>query len=381
MSSLRQETYNRFHTLLRPLAYVYARCMNLRRKAWGSGLFKSTKPSCPCISVGNIAWGGTGKTPLVAWLMQWALHHNLTPAVLSRGYKATLKNPPLHVQAHHTAQEVGDEPLMLHLACPKTLVKNTSSDTDEAKARLQEVAKAHVFVDPHRRRAAKYATDIVHPDLFILDDGMQHIALQRDLELIVLRPEDLSEQWNKVIPEGSWREGADTLAIADAFFIKVAPEDLDDLKPHILTRLSQFNRPVFTYHLVATGLEALNPQNTLDLRPQHAPYAFVAGIGAPKQATETVSDFMGTQPESIHTYPDHYNFTAADVQSFKQLAMPVICTSKDAARIRHMPIDFPLFSLNVAVEFGQALLTNDTFPAWLSAWWSKHTLSSHKDNS
>ena len=85
----------RLSPLMAPLGLAYGRIMRARRRAYAQGRTPSMEPAAPTVSVGNIAWGGTGKTPLVRWLCAWAGKQSLTPVVLTRGYRATPPAPPL----------------------------------------------------------------------------------------------------------------------------------------------------------------------------------------------------------------------------------------------------------------------------------------------
>ena len=147
----------RLRPLLRPLGAAYRRLMAARRARWEAG-DAAFRPARPCVSVGNIAWGGTGKTPVVDWLLGWSEARGLRPAVLTRGYKARPPVLPLRVAPGCTVEEAGDEPLMLALEHPASAV----------------------LVDPDRRRSGRWAEERLHPDLFVLDDGFQHVKVRRD---------------------------------------------------------------------------------------------------------------------------------------------------------------------------------------------------------
>ena len=143
--------------------------MKARRFLWEKGLFKDFTPAYPCVAVGNIAWGGSGKTPLVDWLLSRTAKQGLEAVVLTRGYGAHPPVLPFPVSPASTAEEAGDEPLMLRLRHPA----------------------AAILVDPVRARAARLAEQTLNPDLLVLDDGFQHLAVRRHLNLVLLRPEDL----------------------------------------------------------------------------------------------------------------------------------------------------------------------------------------------
>ena len=165
----------RLRPLLTPVSLLYRRILAARRAKWENEGSPAFRPACQYVSVGNIAWGGTGKTPVVDWLLGWSEARGLRAVVLSRGYKAQPPELPLHVSPSRTPGEAGDEPLMLALEHPS----------------------AAVMVDPDRRRSGRWAEERLSPDLFVLDDGFQHVKVRRDLDIVLLRPDDLGDGWGR----------------------------------------------------------------------------------------------------------------------------------------------------------------------------------------
>lgn len=343
MDLLRLQT--RLAFALRPISVLYRLGASLRRRIWESGYCNRLNPTCPCVSVGNIAWGGTGKTPLTDWILTWAEARKLRPVVLSRGYKADVRLSSIYVVKHHRAREVGDEPLML----------------------AQDHPDAAVLVDPDRKRSGRYALRCLSPDLFVLDDGFQHLAVRRDLDLVLLRPDDLGEEWNNIIPAGSWRESAEALSRADAFLIKCDKAGMERLLPAIHARLGRFKRPVFSFSLRPVRLEPVGTKNRPeDLRRK--PYALATGIGNPALARETVSKFLGHPPDEEFFFPDHHAYGFRDMERITRSGLPVVCTRKDAVKLRELsPAN--MWSLRVETCFGPSLWAGTAFPSWFEEWW------------
>lgn len=339
----------RLRPFLRPASAVYERVMASRRTRWEDACSAAFRPSRPCLSVGNIAWGGTGKTPLVDWLLGWSEARGLRAVVLTRGYKAKPPVLPLLAEAGRSAREAGDEPLMLALDHPQSAV----------------------VVDPDRRRAGRWAEARLSPDLFLLDDGFQHVKVRRDLDLVALRPDDLRTGWGEVIPAGAWREGPEALERADAFLIKATPEEAAALRPDCERRLSRFGRPLFFFSLRPVELRHVK---TGERRPVlSGPYALVSGVGAPAQVRGTVTEYMGRPPAEYVVFADHHAYGPADAARLKALAMPVICTAKDAVKLRALSLE-NVWALRVEASFGPALWTAASFPHWLEAWAEKEGL-------
>ena len=308
----------RLRPLLTPVSLLYRRILAARRAKWENEGSPAFRPACQCVSVGNIAWGGTGKTPVVDWLLGWSEARGLRAVVLSRGYKAQPPELPLHVSPSRTPGEAGDEPLMLALEHPS----------------------AAVMVDPDRRRSGRWAEERLSPDLFVLDDGFQHVKVRRDLDIVLLRPDDLGDGWGRVIPAGAWRE----------------------------RRLAGFRRPLFSFSLRPGSLRKIGTDECRDADAfAGKQYALATGVGDPAQVWETVARFMGREPAEYIVYPDHHAYTPEDAAKLEGLGMPVICTSKDAVKLRELRLA-DAWALRVEAAFGPALWTEAAFPHWLDAW-------------
>lgn len=335
-------------------AWLYARLMTWRETAYSRNWLPRWRPLVPCISVGNIRWGGTGKTPLCLWLLRWAEERKLRPVLLTRGYKAAPPALPYLVRPDSPASEAGDEPLLMALAAPR----------------------ARVVVDPKRNRSGAWAWSQWRPDLFILDDGFQHLTVGRDLDLVLLLPEDLDADWNRVHPAGPWREGVKALARADVFLIKTAPGDVSWLKPLIQVRLAPFKTPCFSF--------SMPPRALMDLltgkkaKPSGMAYILVSAVARPSSVEHSAAALLKAAPARHLAYSDHHPFTPRDILQIQQDAQTlnvheVVCTAKDAVKIR------PLLDLETALhwrfldmdmDFEPNLAGPGTFEHWLGNWWA-----------
>lgn len=176
---------------LYPFGILYSILMWCRAKAYSSGLKNSYQASVPVISVGNLTAGGTGKTPVVDALVKHCLAQGRKVAVISRGYKGDLQQDCCRVSDRHTPKVVGDEPFLLAQRNPEALV----------------------YVSP-KRRYGVMAAEVDGVDCIILDDGFQHLAVQRDLDIVLL--DERSPFGNgTVLPAGYLRESKASLSRAD----------------------------------------------------------------------------------------------------------------------------------------------------------------------
>lgn len=321
--------------ILAPFSFVYSIIMALRRKMLTTqregGLFAEAPP---IISVGNISWGGSGKSVVVDYLLALSassLPKNSQAAVLTRGYGAKLPQYPcillgesiksVQKTAHGPEQDpwpeympknLPDEPLMLALKHPQV----------------------PVVIDPKRRRGAEeLLTDLRFQNisLLILDDAFQHIAMPRNVNLVLLSAEDFSaEYWNRVIPWGTWREGKGALFAASAFLIKASVEEWEVLEHAALEKLAPFNKPIFVFRFeVETCFAAATGKKK---HVFSAEYILVSGVANPQSVEVSATKALGAPVQHI-VFADHHVFTEEEANALAVYGLPVVCTEKDAVKL------------------------------------------------
>ncbi len=212
------------HLILFPISLIFHFLVVFRRELYRSGILPSHQLLLPVIVVGNISVGGTGKTPLVLALAQQLIEHGLHPLIVSRGYKSDTRHPQ-HVDPDMTAQQTGDEPLLMARRglCP-------------------------VWVGRDRVVTARAALQ-AHPqcDVVLCDDGLQHYRLRRDVEIAVIdAARGLGNGW--LLPAGPLREPVARLRTVDAVVVNVQARSPDESTSHS-TRQSKYNCQVAGYHL------------------------------------------------------------------------------------------------------------------------------------
>ncbi len=286
-SAIEQSWYHaRWWTwLLLPLSLLFAGISALRRLCFRLGLAKATQVTAPVIVVGNISVGGTGKTPFTLWLCQYLQQQGLKPGILSRGYGAKIKHPQL-VSAQMSAADVGDEPLL-----------------------LAQLTGVPVVVCPKRVSGAQFLLANTDCNIVICDDGLQHYALARDLEIVLIDGlRGLGNGW--LLPAGPLREGAWRLASVDLVLSNSAPSSWTP----------------FQLDVIAAPAKALVEGSTL-LAPKSS-VALVSGIGNPERFATTAQQ-AGFFINSKHYFPDHHPFAVDD---FQKIPTPLLMTAKDAVK-------------------------------------------------
>lgn len=349
--------------LLYPFSKIYSFAMSYRRKQYEAGAKEQFSPKAPCVSVGNISWGGSGKTPVVSWLLEWAERNHYSPVVLTRGYKASPPKTPYLVTPDSTAAQAGDEPVML------------------ANAHR----KARIVVDPIRMRSGAWAEKSLRPELVVLDDGFQHLAVKRDLNLVLLKPDDLTTEWDRVIPAGSWREDESALSQAHAFLIKA--DSLAPLKSDIKEKLGKYGVPVFSFSLVPQRLVPVSEAASEvfeKAKEKHRPvalenYILFNGVGEPAQVEETAKKFMGRSPYKHQRYADHHTYTEAEIAEMGNVGLPLVCTPKDAVKVPDV-LGIEVWTFALRTKFGDSMFTVKTFEDWWKEQWDamRETSSNRK---
>lgn len=275
--------------LLVPFSWVYAAIVALRRACYRAGLIESVSCGVPVIVVGNVTAGGSGKTPLVAWLVARLEDAGWRPGIVSRGYGGRIGRRPVIVDTQSRAGQVGDEPLLL--------ARRTGRP---------------VCVCADRVAAVQHLLREADVNIVVADDGLQHYRLGRELELLVIDGERGLGN-GRLLPAGPLREPVARLAEADFVFINGRAGEI----------------PGHVFELVPDRVHTLNGTETraLDEFGGRRVWA-VAGIGNPERfyalLTGSGIDF---EPVAV---ADH---GMIDLDSLSaEHDRPILMTEKDAVK-------------------------------------------------
>lgn len=284
---------------LLPFSWLYGTAMSARRAAYGRGWMRSRAVGVPVIVIGNLTVGGTGKTPLTIWLANHLKQRGVEVGLVSRGY-GRRKGGLRVVEAGSPWQEVGDEPLILK--------RRTGCATLVASDR---VAAAEMLVT----RGAQ---------VILADDGLQHLRLARDGEVVVI---DGTRGFGngRLLPAGPLREGVYRAREADAVVVNGGGEGgaLRGVPPELESGALRMRLAASEARRLADPGEA-RPLAAFRGRPVHG----VAGIGNPQRF---FNDLRAVGLEVIeHAFPDHHALSAAELDFGDEL--PVLMTEKDAVK-------------------------------------------------
>jgi len=277
--------------LLLPFSWLFRSLVFLRRVLYRLGLKKSTRFPVPIIVVGNITVGGTGKTPLVAYLAKLLQSQEYRPGIVSRGYTGESDYWPRLVTAESDPTVVGDEAVM-----------------------LQQQTGCPMVVGPDRVAAVKKLLSETDCNIVISDDGLQHYAMDRDIEIAVV--DGIRQFGNRYcLPAGPLREPLSRLQHVD--FVVTNGATIENN---------------FTMHLQPGEIyNVANPSLHLSLEDcQDRAWHAVAGIGHPERFFFQL-EHLGFRIHGHH-YPDHFRFSLKDIDFGDNTW--VIMTEKDAVKCR-----------------------------------------------
>lgn len=284
--------------LLRPLERLYRTVVQRKRARFLAGEGEIYRAPVPVVVVGNITVGGTGKTPMILWLIEHCRSQGLRVGVVSRGYGAQPPQLPWRVQADQAASMAGDEPLL-----------------------IVQRSGVPLMIDPDRSRAVAALLAEQPLDLILSDDGLQHYRLARDLELVLI---DAARGLGNrhCLPAGPLREPVERLQSVDALLYNGASSDPQDgygftLRPHTLVNLRSGEQRPLSHFPPGQALHA------------------VAGIGNPQRFFSTLEG-LHWRPVA-HAFADHAPYSA-ELLNFSPV-LPLVMTEKDAVKCRTFAAD------------------------------------------
>jgi tetraacyldisaccharide 4'-kinase len=294
-------------SFLAPFSLIYRAGLSLHRSS-----VRQRKLSRPVISVGNITWGGTGKTPLVIRLAGDLMKCGLKVAVLTRGYfrKNRAKNI-IVLPGNSGPAMAGDEPCLISKSLPA----------------------AKVYVSPDRYASAKQAETDFAPDIFVLDDGFQHWKVARDTDVVCINATNPFGN-GLLIPAGMLREPLSSLRRANIVVIthsnEVSPEKMDVLKD----RIKEYcDAPVISAKYEVASITGIFDGTVVPAASLNEAVA-VSGLGD-NSSFISIIERSGVKIAGRYHFRDHFNYTESGLHSIlaKHPGKAVLTTSKDAVKI------------------------------------------------
>lgn len=324
----------------RPFAPLYSAAMRLREFCYRSLVFSSEKMSVPVISVGNLTLGGTGKTPMVQHLAGLLAEHGFKPAIISRGYGGATKEPVSIVSMGsgplHSAEFVGDEPRFL----------------------AETLADVFILTGVVRRLPARRAIEL-GADVLLLDDGFQHMAVARDLDIVLFSADYLAGN-SRVFPGGDLREPVTALKRALCFVLTGVNEKNQQRSEQFANLLSQRfpDKVVYTAGCQTIGFVFRDDTGNLtpvSENPEHSDQALaMCGIARPDSFKNTLQE-LDITPLDFLVMPDHHRYNEQDLRKIRGVvkkndAQMIITTEKDMVKLAGADLSVPVYGIRIAVK-------------------------------
>ncbi|WP_100640977.1 tetraacyldisaccharide 4'-kinase [Alteromonas facilis] len=275
-----------------PLAIIFAFITAIRRACYRWGILSSSKPPIPVIVVGNLSVGGNGKTPVVLALCEYLSSLNRKVGVLSRGYGGMQRQFPYCVSPKDSAELVGDEPAL-----------------------MARRVNCNVVIDPNRQRGADYLFQM-GCDIIVCDDGLQHYALKRDIEWVVMDERLTGNGF--LLPMGPLREGIGRLKSVDGVIVNGNANVAMDVAyvAHMSLHADQ---------IVNVGDPSLR-MSVEEFKQRYSNVTAACAIGNPQRFYQTLSA-LTVNVSQQKEFPDHHQFTPDDLPP-----SALIMTEKDAVK-------------------------------------------------
>lgn len=312
--------------LLFPFSILYGSIMHVRNKFYDRGLLSSKEFELPVLAVGNLSMGGTGKSPMVEYLVN-ILKKEHKVATLSRGYKRKSSGYIL-LTGQETASEVGDEPLQF-------------------KSKFREVL---VAVDENRSNGIEQLLEEKEsPDVVILDDAFQHRKVKAGFYILLTSYTNIYRN-DMVLPAGNLREPASGAKRANIIVVTKCPADLSASDQEVIKRKlrPQAGQEVYFTSIAYSG-EVFSRNRTLELKAlKKEPFTLVTGIARP----QPLVDFLEGQGLSFthKAFSDHHNFTEEEIKALQHEEL-ILTTEKDYMRLKNEISREKIFYLPIKTRF------------------------------
>ncbi len=299
----------------------YGAAVRARNRAFDLGVVRTHAAPIPVVSVGNLTAGGTGKTPIVAAIVEWFVSRGLRPVILSRGYRAL-------------AGAANDEKLVLDQLCPGVPHLQGANRIETARAACEQHAA----------------------QVLVLDDGFQHRRLARDLDIVLI---DALDPWGggRLLPRGLLREPRSSLHRADAVILTRADQCTPGEKSRLIEEVHRVRPGESPIEAVFRPTGLINSEGTRAAIDSLDAVAAFCGIGNPEGFRRTLADVGLRQVAAFRNFPDHHHYSETDLRDLslwarEQRATALLTTQKDLVKIPHAHLDgLPLWALGVRAEF------------------------------
>lgn len=331
---MRRKVLQGLFFLGRLVSPFYSCLMVIRTRLYRKGVVRSVRLPVPVVCVGNLTMGGTGKTPMVQHVAG-LLAKKMKPAVLSRGYGGRSQGKVAVVSAGKAVllgpREAGDEPFLLASSLPGV----------------------PVLCGPRRSETGRYAVDHGLADVLILDDGFQHLALQRDLDIVLFHaPSPLGNGW--VFPGGELREPFSGLGRADCFVLTGMTSEVRSQVDSFCTQLRRAFpvTPLYEAEYQPTVLTDRQGEVYPFEKLLGLPLFLFCGIAQPEAFVKMAAGLFDVRGSQV--FRDHHPYLQEELDLLNEMALSAGCrallvTEKDLVKLGSLHSKLPLFAVRISL--------------------------------
>lgn len=332
--------------ILLPASMLYRAVARARLAAYRRGVFRFSKLPAPVISVGNITTGGTGKTPLVEWVSRTIAsvsreesREGKKVCVLTRGYGRS--NPKTQVVVSNgtellaTELEGGDEPFLLA---------------------TNLLGIAAVISNPNRVAAGNWAIENLQSEVFVLDDGFQHLRLFRNLDIVAI---DATNPWGdgRGLLRGTLREPVGGLSRANCVVLTRAEQVNDIRSIKEIVQRSAGKVPVLSSRMLTSGFRKVDGQPMEKTALLSQPIGAFCGVGNPESFFSHLRR-EGFQLGFTRSFPDHHHYKASELGALVREAKTrgvesLLTTAKDATKLKAFELEIPCCVLEIQISIDE----------------------------
>ena len=331
------------------LSFIYRGLFAIRRFFYEKKILPTKYLKCKVISIGNVTTGGSGKTPTVEYLSNLLQSKGHKVGIISRGYKRKSKSTLIvtdGINKPESWQYVGDEPFLL----------------------AHKLENIPIVVGVSRYEAGSMMIEKFQPDVILMDDGFQHLSLNRDLDIVLINSKDKRSD-HKLIPSGKLREPISNLNRAD--LIIITKSNIHQPSNYLVNKIESFNRPIIYNEIQIEDLLKYknNKSNKLEKIANKKVYLFSAlgdNEGFKKIMDNTDAEIVGHSK-----YLDHHHYTLNDLRDIEQKAVKcnaefLITTEKDLVKINFQNSKIDVYALRMKMVFKPENLFSEYISGLLS---------------
>ena len=316
------------------LSFIYGSLVAIRSFFYEAKIFSTKSLKCTVISIGNITVGGSGKTPTVEYISNLLQTKGYRVGIISRGYKRKSKSTLIvtdGINKPESWENVGDEPFLL----------------------AHKLENVPIVVGSSKYKAGHMMIEKFQPDVILIDDGFQHLSLNRDLDIVLVNSKDIRSD-HKLIPEGKLREPMSSLNRAD--LIIISKSNIHRPSNYLINKIEGFNLPTIYNEIQIDDLlnYKSNESNKLEKITNKKVYLFSA-LGD-NESFKKIMDNTDAEIVGHSKYQDHHHYTFDNLKDIEQEARKckaefLITTEKDLVKINFQNIKIDIYAIRMKMIF------------------------------